>query len=187
MKRRMGRSACLAVLLLAGAAAAADVLQSGPPVGEELPGTFEPLNVTGPDAGQKTCIFCEYGESPVAMVFARGVSEPLTRLTRRLDAATAKHKASGLASCVIFLANEEGLPRQIKQVADREKLQHTILRTFRPEGPKGYNLARDADVTVVLFTDRVVKARHAFRKGELKDRDIDAILADVARILPAKK
>src|ERR1700722_8689536 len=95
----------LVVFLLAGMTAAADALKSGPPVGEELPGTFEPVNVTGPDAGQKTCIFCEYGEKPVAMVFAREVSAGLTRLTRRLDTATAQHKAAGLASTVILLSD----------------------------------------------------------------------------------
>src|SRR5262245_38360572 len=79
---------CLLIALLVGIAGAADAPKSGPTVGQELPGTFEPVNVTGPDAGQKTCIFCEYEEKPVAMVFAREVSDPLIRLTRRLDAAT---------------------------------------------------------------------------------------------------
>jgi hypothetical protein len=187
MNQRMGIKVLVAVALLAGVAMAADGLQSGPPVGEELPGTFQPVNITGPDAGSKTCIFCEYGESPVAMVFARTMSEPLTRLTKRLDAATAKEKENSLASCVIFLSSEEGLPKQIKQLAEREKIQHTILRTFKPEGPKDYNLAKNADVIVVLFTDRVVKARHGFARGDLKEKDIDAIVSDLARILPAKK
>jgi len=187
MNLRMGRTACLALALVVSAAVANDVRQSGPKVGEELPATFVPLNVTGPDAGKTTCIFCEYEERPVAMVFAREVSEPLTRLIKRLDSATAQHKPSGLGSCVVFLSKEEGLAKQLKQVADQEKLGHTVLRTFKPEGPKGYNVARDADVTVILYTDRVVKAKHVFSKGELKDKDIDAIVADLPRILPAKK
>jgi len=178
---------CLVILWLASLAAAADAIKSGPPVGEELPGTFEPVNITGPDAGQKTCIFCEYGEKPVAMVFAREVSAGLTRLTRRLDAATAQHKAAGLASCVILLSDEQGLAKQLKELAGKEKIEHTILRTYKPEGPKGYGLAREADIIVVLFTDRVVKATHAFQKGALQDKDIDAIVAELGRILPAKK
>ncbi len=186
MTLSMGRTVCLA-LALVGLIAAADVRQSGPKVGEELPGTFVPKNITGPEAGQTTCVFCEYGESPVVMVFAREISEPVTRLIKRLDSATGQHKAAGLASCVVFLSNEAGLPRQIKQVAEQEQVRHTILRTFKPEGPRGYNLAKDASVTVVLFTDRVVKAKHVFGKGECKDRDIDAILADLPRILPSKK
>ena len=37
------------------------------------------------------------------------------------------------------------------------------------------------------FAQGVVKAKHVFSKGELKDRDIDTILADLAKILPGKK
>ena len=84
----------LTVVLLAGTRAA-EPIRSGPPVGSELPCTFEPLNVTGPDAGEKTGIFCEYGASPVAMIFDRDLSEPLTRLIKRLDEATAREKEKG--------------------------------------------------------------------------------------------
>jgi hypothetical protein len=41
-------------------------------------------------------------------------------------------------------------------------------------------------VTVVLYTDRTVKANHAFKTGELKDKDIDQIVAEVSKILPQK-
>jgi hypothetical protein len=45
----------VACALLAGGAFAADVVKSGPQTGEKLPGPFNPLNVTGEDAGQKRC------------------------------------------------------------------------------------------------------------------------------------
>jgi hypothetical protein len=47
--------ASLAVALLAGGAFSAEGLKSGPQVGEELPGPFHPLNVTGSAAGKKAC------------------------------------------------------------------------------------------------------------------------------------
>jgi hypothetical protein len=62
-----------------------------------------------------------------------------------------------------------------------------VLSIDNPAGPLKYNVSRDADVTVVLYTDRTVKANYAFKKGTLKDEDIDQILADVKKILPAKK
>ena len=40
---------------------------------------------------------------------------------------------------------------------------------------------------MILFSDRVVKASHAFRKGDLKEKDIEAVIANLAKILPAKK
>ena len=113
MNARFATGICLGVTLLTGATAA-EPFRSGPPVGSELPGTFAPLNVTGPDAGEKTCIFCEYGASPVALVFARDISEPLTRLIRRLDEATARQKEKGLASSAVFLSNEAPLAKKLK-------------------------------------------------------------------------
>ncbi len=46
--------ASLAVLL-AGSAVADEPLKSGPQVGQTIPGPFNPLNVTGPAAGEKAC------------------------------------------------------------------------------------------------------------------------------------
>ena len=43
-----------------------------------------------------------------------------------------------------------------------------------------------ADVTVVLYTGMVVKANHAYAKGELSDKDVDGIVGEVSKILPQK-
>ena len=56
-----------------------------------------------------------------------------------------------------------------------------------PAGPEKYNFSKDADVTVVLYVDHVVKANHTFKKGELNDKAIEMIVADVSKILPEKK
>ncbi len=47
--------------------------------------------------------------------------------------------------------------------------------------------APDADVTVILYVNHNVKANHPFKKGELDDKAIEKILADVKLILPEKK
>ncbi len=42
-------------------------------------------------------------------------------------------------------------------------------------------------MTVVLYTGLVVKANHAYAKGELSDKDVDtASLGEVSKILPQK-
>jgi hypothetical protein len=46
-------------------------------------------------------------------------------------------------------------------------------------------VAKEADITVVLYVDRTVKANRAFKKGEMKEKDVDAIIADLSKILPA--
>jgi len=56
MTHRIAAGASLAVMLLVGSVIGADDLKSGPQVGEKIPGAFNPLNVTGSDAGQKRCL-----------------------------------------------------------------------------------------------------------------------------------
>ena len=55
MRYRIAVGAPLALVLLAGSLVAADRLKSGPQPGQNVPGPFNPLNVTGRAAGTKTC------------------------------------------------------------------------------------------------------------------------------------
>jgi hypothetical protein len=186
-KNRIAVATVLALGLLVGGLAAAEKIKSGPQVGKPVPGPFHPLNVTGEKAGKKFCLFCKNGENPVAMIFAREVSKPLTKLIKKIDGCTAKNSKCDMGSFVVFLNDTEGLDKKLKSLADQETIKHTVLSIDNPAGPEKYNVSRDADVTVVLYTDRTVKANYAFKKGALKDEDIDKIIADVKKILPEKK
>jgi hypothetical protein len=166
-----------------GTALAADDVKSGPQKGDEVPGPFEPLNVTGPTAGKKACLYCRNGEHPVAMVFARELNEPVCTLIKRIDEATGEHKDCKMGSFVVFLSDSDELGRKLKDFADRDNVKNCVLSIHSPEGPKGYNVSRDADVTVVLYAKHQVKANHSF-KGELQPKDIDLVLADISTILP---
>jgi hypothetical protein len=55
MNRRITVGAALALALLVGSAWAADTLKSGPQPGDPMY-VFDPLNVTGPFAGQNQCL-----------------------------------------------------------------------------------------------------------------------------------
>jgi len=46
----------LAVVALVGISLAADDLKSGPQVGKNIPGPFNPLHANGPDEGKKVCL-----------------------------------------------------------------------------------------------------------------------------------
>ena len=120
------------------------------------------------------------------MIFAREISDPLTSLVKKLDAAAAKHSACSLGSFVVFCSDSESLEGKLKELAEKEKLERVVLTIDNPSGPTSYKIAKDADVTVVLYTSHKVKANHAFKKGELKEADADAIVADLAKILPDK-
>jgi hypothetical protein len=41
---------------------------------------------------------------------------------------------------------------------------------------------KDAHITVVLYVNREVKANYAFKKGEMKDADVEKILKDLPKI-----
>jgi len=45
----------VAALALTGALAGGPV-ESGPKAGDTIPGSFHPLNITGPNAGEKSCL-----------------------------------------------------------------------------------------------------------------------------------
>jgi hypothetical protein len=168
------------------AATAAEPLQSGPQAGQKIPGPFKPLHATGPDAGQQVCLVCKNGANPVAMVFARNVSAPLTALIKKIDAATAAHQDVEMGSFVVVLNDEPALPGALKSLAEKEGIKQTILATFAPAGPANYHVASDAAVTVVLYTHHKVVANYAFRDGDLNDKAIDAIVADLPKILAAE-
>jgi len=124
------------------------------------------------------------------MIFAREVSDPLTSLVKKIDAATAKNSAHKMGSFVVFMSDDEGLEKKLKDLAETEKLQKTALTIDNPSGPSGYHIAKDADITVVLYrgaySKGAVKANHAFKKGGMTDKDIDGIVEELAKILPDK-
>jgi hypothetical protein len=173
----------LAFALFAGASAAdKKPIKSGPQVGDTLAGPFEPLNINGSKAGQKNCLYCSNGSNPVAMVFARECTPEVTRLIKKLETCCANNADAKMGSFVVFCSSEEGLEAKLKKVAKDSKLEKVILSIDNPAGPEGYDFAKDAEVTVVLYRNRNVKANHSFRKGELKEKDIDTIIKDVSKI-----
>lgn len=188
MLMRCGMLACAltATALLAGVLSAADEVKSGPQVGEKLAGPFHPLNINGTGANKKHCLYCEHGPNPVVMIFARDLSEPLTNFIKKLDAASEKNKADSLGSFVVFCNDDEKLPKKLKDVVESAKLKHTVLAVDAAAGPEDYKVARQADVTVVLYVEATVKANHSFKKGEFKDSDIDKVLGELTKILPKK-
>jgi hypothetical protein len=151
-----------------------------------MPGPFEPLNVNGPDAGKKACLYCKNGTHPTVMIFARELTPELMKLLKRIDDATRAHGDEGMGSCAIFCNDADYLPGQLAQAARQLNLTHTILATFGAAGPARYKIAPDADVTVLLYTRCTVLANHSFKKGELTDAASDSILASLPVILGEK-
>jgi hypothetical protein len=180
-----------AAALLVSAVVAADrnqsaKLESGPQVDQTVPGPFHPLNVTGKAAGEKHCLYCENGDNPVAMIFARENSPELAALIKKIDAVTEQNKNHEMGSFVVFLSDKEGLDKDLQKLANESGLHKIVLSIDNPAGPQKYKISKDADVTVVLYREHVVKANYAFRKGQLREKDVEKIVGDVSKILPGK-
>src|SRR6516162_7990453 len=99
------------------------------------------------------------------MIFAREVSDNLTSLVKKIDAATGENKKARMGSFVVFCSDDEGLEKKLKALADKESIKNTIFAIDNPAGPKAYKVAKDAEVTVILYDRQTVRSNHAYRKG----------------------
>ena len=185
-KYRFAIAALAGLALLLGSVSAAEPIASGPQVGQKVPGPFYPLNINGPTAGEKACLFCRNGTNPVAMIFARETNPEVAKLIKKIDAATVAHQDAKMGSFVVFLGDSDELSKQLKGMVAKEGIKSCVLSVDNPAGPEAYKVAKDAAVTVVLYTQHTVKANYAFKNGELKDKDIDQIVGDLSKILPKK-
>ena len=90
-----------------------------------------------------------------------------------------------MGSFVVVCNDDEKMEDKLKDLAKKEGRKKCVLTLVdRKAGPSGYELHPDADVTVVLYTRRATKAQYACKKGEMKDKDVEAIMKDLSKILP---
>ena len=74
----------------------------------------------------------------------------------------------------------------MSEFGERQGIEKVSLAIL-PDAPKLYKLSQQADVTVVVDDRYKVEANHAFRKGELNDKAIEAIRADVSKVVSCKR
>jgi hypothetical protein len=175
---------------MCGATLTAEELKSGPQVGENA---FIPLHTLTvfhsekPDrAGTRSDFVEEYGGSPVVLIFARTLGDPLKILAKRLDAELTKHKQDGakVHAYMAMLSDDESLERSLKDFAKRHRIKNIGLAIDgSATDPKGWKLAKNADATIILYSRRKVEGNHAFRTGELSEKAIDVVLNDLPKIL----
>jgi hypothetical protein len=118
----------------------------------------------------------------VVCVFARKTSEPLTSLVKQIDQKIGENTA--LKSFVVITPSKGENPADaLKKMASDAGIKHVPLTIGEsPNGPPDYEVARDADVTVLMWRGHRVRVGQGY-KGELTDKDISAILADIPKVL----
>ena len=163
---------------------AADPCVSGLGAGGR-PGPYTFHVATGPQRGQLTCYVCETEQRPAVIVFARSTSDSLARLVKGLDKALDEHKGQQLRAWVTFLADDQtSLDPKVVKWADKHALRRVPLGVFEDVvGPPAYKLAKDADVTVLLYVKQKVVGNFAFRAGELTDAKADEVLKELPKVV----
>jgi hypothetical protein len=172
------------VVVLGGVAFAAD-LKSGPQAGEKVPGPFHPLNINGESAGKKACLYCKAGDSPSVAIFARNADDAaLHKLISELDAATVKNEKADLNGYVVFCSDDtEKLEPKLKSLADKAKLKNVVLSIESAEGPEKYSISKNADITVLLYKERVVVSNYTFEKGKMTEKDVEKIVGGIGNLV----
>jgi transcriptional regulator of nitric oxide reductase len=181
---RISWTALTLALALPVALIAADALKSGLPVGDQVP-AFNVRDITGPNKGKTLCYRCKYGDRPVVAVFTRKVDDTVNELVKKIDAQVGKNEAKKMAAFVVVLTDEpDVLEPKLEAVAKDAKVEHTPLTIIEGQtGPPDYKLAKDAEVTVMMWVDSTVKVNHAFEKGKLDKGAIETIVKDTKKIL----
>ncbi|MFO0958157.1 MAG: hypothetical protein U0800_12140 [Isosphaeraceae bacterium] len=115
-------------------------------------------------------------------VFARKTSEPLASLVKQIDSKIGENNK--LKSFMVLLArNGEKASSDLKKLAADGGIKSVPLTVCGdPAEVPDYELSKDADVTVVMWSNGQVKAARGY-KGELSPENIREILSDVPKIL----
>ena len=120
-------------------------------------------------------------------MFAREITPGLTSLVKKLDAATQTHSDAKFRAVVILLSDDSKAEGKLKEVVEKEKFKNVVFAIESEAGPSNYKIAKDADVTVLLYAKKTVKKNFAFEKGKLTDKEAGEVAAAVKDILPEKK
>jgi len=118
----------------------------------------------------------------VVCVFARKTSEPLTSLVKQIDQKIGEN-GKLKSFVVITTAEKDGTVSNLKMLAKDGGIKHVPLTIYgEPGGPPDYELAKGADITVLMWKGHKVKVNHAY-KGELTDKNVAAIVTDISKVL----
>jgi hypothetical protein len=180
MMKRMLAPAVALLLAIAPAFAADGPLQ----VGDEV-GAFYVKDVTGPAAGTALCYRCRYGDQPVVSIFAREVDDKLAALLKEVDALVDKNSAKEMAAFLVVMTDDpSGQEEQLKKLAKDSGLKNVPLTTFEDvNGPRGYRLKKNADITVMMWVNGKVQVNESLGRDDLTAEKIASLTQSTSKIL----
>ena len=116
---------------------------------------------------------------------ARKITDDLASLVKQIDSLVDNpaEKSADTKHAFFVLITDDAEPAEarLQDFASNYNISNTPLTVFDGiAGPSGYNIAKDAEVTVMMWTakDKAVQYNHAFGAGELDEKAVQQIVAD---------
>jgi hypothetical protein len=121
----------------------------------------------------------------VACIFTRTLSDDLASLVKTIDKQVADNKDKDMKAFVVLLTDDpDAGETKLKAFAEKHGIKHVPLTIYDGvAGPPSYKVAKEAELTVLLWRGQKVKVNHAFKKGEFKADHVKTIGKDTAKIL----
>ncbi len=118
-------------------------------------------------------------------VFARQITDDLTSLVKQIDEKIGANTDKKMAGFVVLLTDDpDAVEPRLKELAEKHKIEKTPLTIFDGiAGPPNYSIAKEADVTIMMWVGGRVKVNRVFEKGKLDKAAIEQITKDTAKIL----
>jgi len=109
----------------------------------------------------------------------------LPGLVKEINADVAANSDHKMAAFTVVLTDDaDKTEEQLKALAKDANIDKVPLTLVEgAAGPPAYKIAKDAEVTVLMWKGQKVKANFAFGKGKLDKEAIKKIVEDTSKIL----
>jgi hypothetical protein len=101
-------------------------------------------------------------------------------MIKKLDAEIGKVGMEKMGGAVFFLSAEDNIKDTAKGIVEKAGLKNCCVAVDGPKGPASYKIAKDADVTVILYKNHKVVVNHAFEKFD--STCIEKVVADFPKV-----
>ncbi|MAV37756.1 MAG: hypothetical protein CMJ59_20120 [Planctomycetaceae bacterium] len=119
-------------------------------------------------------------------IFTRKITDELTSLVKQMDSVVGKNRKGRMAGFVVLLTDDpDEAEEQLVAFAKKHKIKNLPLTVFDGlAGPPAYKIAKDAEVTVLMWKRARVQANHAYQAGKLNAKEVKLVLGSTKKILP---
>lgn len=109
------------------------------------------------------------------MVFARSTGDDLASLVKKIDSLIANNADKKMASFVNILGkNADEAGAAAEKFAKKHDFKNVVICAAKdlPDGPDGFDIAPEADVTVMTYVNGRVRDNRAFAKGQVDSKSV---------------